>query len=215
MAELSVVKKLSYLHEEQKHAREFLEVNGLSLLRGGVAEFFGDQTAGKTSMTLSLMSALTQDGEVCAVIDLNDSFDPYSAEASGVVLENLLWVKCGGKVESAMTAADYVLQAKGFGLVWLSVGGVPHKELDRLPSSYWYRFRAKVRGSQTILVVTANRSLVGSASDQSFYFDAYRTVWKGTGRVKLLDQLQVNLNVRKPFLVKPDFKTIGANYCYE
>src|SRR3982751_3049019 len=112
MAELSVVKKLSYLHEEQKHTRAYLEVGGLSLLRGGIAEFFGEQTAGKTSMTLSVLSTLTQDGEVCAVIDLNDGFDPCSAEASGVVLENLLWIKCGGRVESAMTAADYVLQAK-------------------------------------------------------------------------------------------------------
>ena len=215
MAELSVVKKLSYLHEEQKHAREFLEVKGLSLLRGGITEFFGEQTAGKTSMTLTLLSALTQDGEVCALVDLNDGFDPYSAEANGVVLENLLWIKCGGKVESALTATDYVLQAKGFGLVWLNVGHIPHKELNLIPSSYWYRFRAKVRGSRTILVVTAGRSLVSSASDQSFYFDPYRTVWKGSGRFKLLDQLQINLNTRKPFLVKPDFKVMAAEYCNE
>ena len=215
MAELSVVKKLSYLHEEQKHAREFLEVEGLSLLRGGITEFFGEQTAGKTSMTLTLLSALTQEGETCALVDLDDGFDPYSAKANGVVLENLLWIKCGGKVESAMTAVDYVLQAKGFGLVWLNVGNIPRRELDMIPSTYWYRFRAKVRGSRTLLVVTANRSLVGSASDQSFYFDTYRTVWKGSGRFKLLDQLQINLNTRKPFLVKPDFKKIEAVYSYE
>jgi hypothetical protein len=215
MAELSVVKKLSYLREEQKHAREFLEVGGLSLLRGGIAEFFGEQTAGKTSMALTLMSGLTQGGEVCAVVDLNNAFDPVSAKAAGVVLENLLWIRCGGKVESALTAVDYVLQAKGFGLAWLNIGNVPHKELNIIPSSYWYRFRAKIRGSQTILVVTASRSLVSSAADQSFYFDPYRTVWKGSGRFKLLDQLQINLNTRKPFLVKPDFKVMAAEYCNE
>ena len=93
MAHLSVVKKLSYLYEEQKHTRVFLEVGDLSLLRGGITEFTGEHTAGKTSLTLSVLSALTREGEVCALIDLNDGFDPYTAEANGVALENLLWVK--------------------------------------------------------------------------------------------------------------------------
>jgi hypothetical protein len=215
MAHLSVVKKLSYLHEEQKHTRSYLEVGDLTLLRGGVTEFTGAHSAGKTSLTLNILSTLTQDGEVCAVIDLNDGFDPCSATANGVVLENLLWIKCGGKVESALTAADYVMQAKGFGMVWLNVGNIPHKELNMIPASYWYRFRTKLKGSQTLLVVTASRSLVSSAADQSFFFDTYKAVWKGTGRFKLLDELQVNLNTRKPFVVKPNFKSIGARYADE
>ena len=212
MAHLSVVKNLSYLREEQKFERSFVEVSGLSLPRGALTEFSGGHTAGKTSITLSVLSVLTQDGEICSIIDLNDGFDPYSAEANGVVLDNLLWVKCGGKVEHALTAADYVMQAKGFGMVWLNLGNIPHRELDIIPSSYWYRFRTKIKGSQTLLIVTSNRPLVGSAADQALYFDVYRAVWKGTGRFKLLHELQVNLNVRKPFLIKPEFKSIGAEY---
>lgn len=215
MAHLSVVKKLSYLYEEQKHSRVFVETGDLSLERGGITEFTGAQTAGKTSLTLSFLSLLTRDGEVCACIDLNDAFDPHSADASGVALENLLWVKCGGSVEHALTAADYVLQAKGFGLVWLNLAGIPHKELNQIPSTYWYRFRTKIKGSQTILIVTGNRSQTGSAADQSYYFDTYRAVWKGVGRFKLLQELQINLNARKPFLVKPHFKSIEARYADE
>lgn len=212
MALLSVVKKLSHLHEEQKAGREHIEAAGLRLLRGGIVEFTGEHTAGKTSLTLNILSRLTQEGEVCAVIDLNDSLDPQSAAANGVVLENLLWVRCGGNVENALTAADYVLQAKGFGMVWLDLGGIPHKELDLLPKTYWYRFRTKIRDGRTMLVVTGNRTLVSSAADQAFFFDTYRAVWRGTGRFKLLGELQVNLNTRRPFVVRPEFRQIKAEY---
>lgn len=215
MAYLSVVKKLSHLHEEQKVGRAYVEASDLRLLRGGVTEFTGEHTAGKTSLTLSILSRLTQDGEVCACVDLNDAFDPYSAAANGVVLENLLWVRCGGSVENALTAADYVLQAKGFGMVWLNLGGIPHKELNLIPKTYWYRFRTKIRDSQTLLIVTGNRPLVSSAADQAFFFDTYRALWKGTGRFKLLRELQVNLNTRKPFIVKPEFRVMGAEYADE
>lgn len=215
MAHLSVVKKLSHLHEEQKVGREYIEAGDLKLLRGGITEFTGEQSAGKTSLTLNILSRLTRSGEVCAAIDLNDAFDPHSAAANGVVLENMLWVRCGGVVENALTAADYVLQAKGFGMVWLDLGGVPRKELNLIPKTYWYRFRAKIRDSHTLMVVTGNRSLVSSASDQAYFFDPYRAVWKGTGRFKLLGELQVNLNTRKPFVVKPDFRSIGAEYTDE
>ena len=215
MAVLSVVKKLSHLHEEQKVGRSYVEAVGLRLLRGGITEFTGEHTAGKTSLTLNILSRLTQEGEVCTAIDLNDALDPYSAAANGVVLENLLWVRCGGSVEHALTAADYVLQAKGFGMVWLNLGGIPHKELSLIPKTYWYRFRTKIRDSQTVLVVTGNRSLVSSAADQAFYFDTYRAVWRGMGRFKLLGELQVNMNTRKPFIVRPEFMKIEAEYADE
>lgn len=215
MTHLSVVKKLSYLAEEQKAGRAYIEAGGLRLLRGGVTEFTGDQTAGKTSLTLNILSRLTQDGEVCSLIDLNNSFDPCSAAANGVVLENLLWVRCSGSVENALTATDYVLQAKGFGMVWLDLAGIPKKELGIIPKSYWYRFRAKVRDGQTLLVVTGNRSLVSSAADQAYFFDTYRTVWRGAGRFKLLRELQINLNTRRPFIIRPEFRAMEARYADE
>jgi hypothetical protein len=215
MAHLSVVKKLSHLHEEQKVGRAYVEAGDLKLLRGGVTEFTGEHTAGKVSLALNILSRLTQEGEVCACIDLNDAFDPHSADANGVVLENLLWVRCRGSVENALTAADYVLQAKGFGMVWLDLGGIPRRELNLIPKTYWYRFRTKIRDGQTLLIVTGNRSLVSSAADQAFYFDTYRAVWKGVGRFKLLRELQINLNTRKPFIVKPEFRVMGAEYADE
>ena len=65
------------------------------------------------------------------------------------------------------------------------------------------------------MMTSASRKKSSSAADQSFFFDTYKAVWKGTGRFKLLDELQVNLNTRKPFVVKPNFKSIGARYADE
>ncbi len=212
MAHLSVVKKLSHLHEEQKQGRSYVEAGDLKLLRGGITEFTGEHSAGKTSLTLNILSRLTREGEVCAAIDLNDSFDPHSGAAGGVVLENLLWVRCSGSVEKAMTSVDYVLQAKGFGMVWLNLAGIPNKEVNLIPKTYWYRYRTKIRDSRTLLIVTGNRGVVSSAADQAYFFDTYRAVWRGTGRFKLLGELQVNLNTRKPFIIKPELRRIEAVY---
>jgi hypothetical protein len=43
---------------------------------------------------LALVAAMTRREEVCALVDVNDSFDPHSAEAAGVDLRRLLWVRC-------------------------------------------------------------------------------------------------------------------------
>src|SRR5690348_8661238 len=102
MGNLSLVKSLFHLKEEQKHSDEiFLEHVGLAFIRGSLAEISGGPSSGKTSLTLALLSKLTQEGEVCAVVDSINSFDPCSASLAGVELENLLWVKCDGNMENA------------------------------------------------------------------------------------------------------------------
>src|ERR1041384_1143168 len=117
MTQLSLVKKLSHLQEEQKNSQEYLEAGNLRLLRGSLTEFVGAQSTGKTSLTFMLLAALTQQGEICAVVDLNNAFNPRSAAASGITLENLLWVRCGGDIEHAFKAVDNLIQPKTFGLI--------------------------------------------------------------------------------------------------
>src|SRR5687767_12504721 len=111
MGHLSLVKSLSHLQEEQKYSEEILlESVGLTLTRGSLAEITGEPSSGKTSLSLSLISKLTTDGEICGVVDASNSFDPCSAFSAGVELENLLWIKCGGDIENAFMAADYLVQ---------------------------------------------------------------------------------------------------------
>ena len=205
-------KNLARLEQEQKYSQTYLEIESLSLLRGSLSEFVGAASSGKTALTLMLLSALTQNGEICAVVDVDDGFNPQAAKKACVTLENLLWVRCGGHVENAFKAIDYLVQAGNFGLIWLNLNTASSENLNLIPSSYWYRFRTKIKDSQTLLVVTARRSLLGSASSQSYEFDKREVVWSGGGRFKLLKEIEIDLNTRKPFLIKPEIIKVEANY---
>jgi hypothetical protein len=123
MAHLSLVKKLSRIKEEQKYSDEILlESAGLAITRGTLTEISGG--SGKTSLSISLLSKLTREGEICASSIRRTASIHARPLSAGVELENLLWVKCGGDIEHAFMAADYLVQAKGFGAVWLNLNGI-------------------------------------------------------------------------------------------
>ena len=69
---------------------------------GGICEFTGSASAGRTSLALSFLSEASVDS-ACAYIDVSDSLDARSAAAAGVRLENLLWVRFTGVPEPAHT----------------------------------------------------------------------------------------------------------------
>ena len=202
MAHLSLVKTLSRIKEEQKYSDEILlESAGLALSRGTLTEVVG--SSGKTSLSLSLLSKLTQEGEICAVVDATNSFDPCSAVLAKVELENLLWVKCDGDIEHAFMATDYLVQAKGFGAVWLNLNGVLKQQLRFVPKTFWYRYRNRIKETPTLLLVTAPEPIAGSASQDTFVFSRERVVWSGVGRFKLLREFHLSLHSRKEFYGKP------------
>ena len=211
MAHLSLVKPLSQVQEEHKHSDEILlESAGLSFTRGTVAEFAGG--VGKTGMTLSLLSKLTAAGEICAVVDSTGGFDPRSAALAGVELENLLWVRCGGEIEKAFMAADHLVQARGFGAIWLNLNGLPLHKLKYVPKTYWYRYRTRIKETPTLLLVTAEESVTGSASQHAFEFSREQTVWSGSGRFKLLREFRVQMHSRKQFYGHPFKAKLRAVY---
>lgn len=204
MRHLSVVKSLSHLKEEQKHSEEILlDAIGLSLTRGSVTEIAGEASSGRTSFVLNLLSKLTGEGEICAVVDSANSFDPRSAVLAGVTLENLLWIRCGGDTEKAFTAADYLVQAKGFGVIWLNLNGLPQQKLRMVPRTYWYRYRNRIKETPTIFIVTAADPVTGTASQQTFYLSRTETVWSGLGRYKLLREFHLGMQSRKQFYGEP------------
>ena len=72
----------------------------LDLLTGGLArgcltEICGAASSGRTSVLLLALARATQRGEICALVDASDAFDPASAAAAGMELSRLLWVRCG------------------------------------------------------------------------------------------------------------------------
>lgn len=213
MGHLSLVKSLSHLKEEQKYSEEILlESLGLAFTRGTLAEIVGEASSGKTSLSLSLLSKLTAEGEVCAVVDSSNSFDPRSAVLAGVELENLLWVRCAGEMEKAFMAADYLVQAKGFGAVWLNLNGISKQKLRLVPRTYWYRYRTRIKETPTLFLVTAAEPVTGSASHQSFLFSRERTLWSGSGRFKLLREFHISLHSRKQFYGRPLQAKLEADY---
>ena len=84
---------------------------GGGLPRGNLTEVCGPESSGKTSLVLSLLSQLTQQQEVCALVDVCDAFDPESLAAVGGDLKRLLWIRCGGaargsKIEPAQSVTE-------------------------------------------------------------------------------------------------------------
>jgi hypothetical protein len=65
------------------------------LPRGCLTEICGPASSGRTALLLAALSAATQRGEYCAVVDASDTLDPQSAAAAGVELDRMLWVRCG------------------------------------------------------------------------------------------------------------------------
>jgi hypothetical protein len=67
------------------------------LARGCLTEICGTASSGRTSVLLFALARATERGEVCALVDASDAFDPASAAAAGTEMSRLLWVRCGEK----------------------------------------------------------------------------------------------------------------------
>ena len=151
------------------------------LPRGALSEICGPASSGRTSVLLALMASMAAQAEVCALVDASDSFDPKSAEAAGVDLRKLLWIRCSkskstvdgprstakygygvaidrrpwtlDRLEQALKATDLLLQGGGFGLVVVDLADVPAQAARRVPLTSWFRFRRAVENTRTVLVV--------------------------------------------------------------
>src|SRR5687767_12504486 len=61
--------------------------------RGHLSELCGPPSAGRTTILIGSLAAATRGGELAALVDAADRFDPVPAAARGLVLEHLLWVR--------------------------------------------------------------------------------------------------------------------------
>jgi hypothetical protein len=66
---------------------------GGGLARGQLSEIVGPRSSGRTSLVLSAMAGAASRGELVALVDTFDTFDPPSARACGLDLARLLWVR--------------------------------------------------------------------------------------------------------------------------
>ena len=168
------------------------------LPRGAITEIFGLPSSGRTSFLLSALAHATTNEEVCALIDTNDNFDPVSAEAAGVNLDQLLWVRCAAKMENAFKAADLLLQGGGFGFVGLDISDVPPQNARRIISSWWYRFRRAVEKTPTSLMVIAADSCVRSCASLALLLTRKSDT---PADLNLMTGLHFHVEFKKPMLV--------------
>jgi recombination protein RecA len=166
--------------------------------RGAISEIIGQESSGRATVIHSLLAASTSKCEICAYVDTDDSFDPVSAAAAGVALSQLLWIRCGHNAGHALKAADALLHAGGFGVVVLDLCQVAPRIANRIPISYWYRFRRAVENTPAILALLEKEPLAKSCASLMLEMKRRNAVWKGAPGFELLRGVELEAVARKP-----------------
>jgi len=187
----------SRLEHEPRRARLSTGVTALDAQLGGgwpaasLAELCGRRSAGRTSILHATLAAAIAREQTVALIDTAGAFDPRSAEAAGVALNRLLWIRLNGapsrvaarddsvrpspmeasrvQPRLGLQAADILMAAGGFGLVVLDFG----EQAPRAPTAAWLRLRHTAeRQGTTALVVALARSAGAAATTAVVLHDA-------------------------------------------
>jgi hypothetical protein len=161
--------------------------------RGSMTEICGAESSGRTALLFAILSQATRRGECCAWIDAAGVFDPASAAETGVNLERVLWVNCGGSAENALKSTDLLIQAGGFGLVVLDLADTPEREARRIPLASWFRLRHAAERTGAALVAMERQINARSCSDLQIELRRKRPVWNG----KLLRGIATEAESRK------------------
>ncbi len=157
------------------------EIDSLTggLPRGALTEIFGPPCSGCTSLLLSALSARTTQEEACALIDGADAFDPHSAEAAGVDLRKLLWVRCKN-IEQTLRATDLLLQGGGFGFIAVDLSDISPRLVRHVPLESWFRFRRAVEDTPTILVLLEQESNAKTCASLGLRLESEGARWART-----------------------------------
>ena len=147
--------------------------------RGAITEISGPISSGRTSLIHTILARATEAGECCAVVDGAGAFDPGSAAQAGVDLQKLLWVRANGRLDAALKAADLIVHSGGFGVIVLDLCEAPASELNRIPLSYWYRFRGAVENTPGRFIVASHVPLAKSCARLPLETRREGTLWLG------------------------------------
>jgi len=157
----------------------FERLLGGGLPKGRLVELVGRRSSGRHSLALAALASATSAGEAAAFVDLGDGLDPQAAEAAGVDLERVLWVR-PARIKAALSSAEMLL-ATGFPLVVADLGVSPRGS-RWVPDAAWVRLaRATQAVSARLLVVTPWR-MSGIAAEAVVTADVARPMWLGDGR---------------------------------
>jgi recombination protein RecA len=166
-------------------------------------------TSGRTSMLVAMLAQATGKEQFCALVDAMDCFDPESAEANGVCLSHLLWVRCSGRrmksVEQAFKAADILIQNGGFGVIAIDLGDVDEKLIRKIPLTTWFRFARVMEPLPTALVMLLPYPAAQNCAALTLNVSA-SAQWSGTGTLphnQLLSKVEFKVEVVRTRTRKP------------
>src|SRR6185369_2561491 len=102
-----------------------------------------------------------------------------SSRKAGADLGKLLWVQCGHRLDTALKATDMILHNGGFGLIILDLCDAAPTALQRIPTSYWYRFQRAVENKPSILLILGRQPLARSSSTRQISLQQRQLQWRG------------------------------------
>jgi hypothetical protein len=179
--------------------------------RGEVSEVIGSRSSGRTRVLLSTLATVTARGELAALVDAVDRFDPRTAVAAGLDLDRLLWVRGASlsvesarppvidqAVRQAIRACDLIVRAGGFSVVALDVADVPARALRALPFTTWLRLAHVNEGRETVCLLMGQAPMGSSARGASITLEA-TSLWAGQSpQSRRLAGLDVRARSRVP-----------------
>jgi hypothetical protein len=159
---------------------------------GAVSELVGRPSTGRTGLLVSTLARAAAEGQVVALVDTCDRFDPRSAAGAGLDLDRLLWVRgapltvelarpavLDRALRQAVRAFDLILRAGGFAVVVLDLADVPAAAVRRLPPATWLRLAHVNEGRPTVGLIVGTAPVGRSARGVSVQLEA-RPVWTGS-----------------------------------
>src|SRR5262245_33367769 len=175
---------------------------GGGLRRGHLSEIVGGRSSGRTGVMCRALEAAVSRGELAALVDTHDRFDPASAAAAALDLSRRLWIRETGDTARALKAMNLVLQAGGFGLVVWDLADAPASATRSLPFTTWFRLARVIEGSRTAALVVAAAHLARSAGGATIAMETAAgspAIWisEHSNRARLLRRLDVRAKANK------------------
>ena len=163
------------------------------LPQGAITEISGVRSSGRTTFFYSCLAAATAAGELTALIDGSDAFDPVSAEAAGIQLNRLLWVQCHRDPQQTLKTADLVLHGAAFRLIVLDLCDFAPRDLDQIPMALWHRLRLSIANTPASMIVACPSPVLRQSAAMQIELAGRRVHWS-----TLLEGADLSVRVRKP-----------------
>jgi len=180
----------------RRHATGLAEVDALiggGFPAGRLCEIAGPLSSGRTSIALALLAQATRAGEWTAFVDAADALDPASAQAAGIALPRLLWVRPRDAREAARACAR-LLELRGFALIALDLAQ-PACARSPLPAATWQRLARAAAAGGTSLVVLSQQRVTGAWSELALETRHARAHFRGTPA--LLEGIEIETHVAR------------------